>query len=270
MLTWGITSQIRRRVGIGRHGDVGNFLDYSGENAVQTIRNPNLEAYRRLGFTEVEGWCSPNLFPIMDFFDSLEFNKKGGVCEIGIHHGRFFILLNSLTQIEDRSFAVDVFENQNLNVDNSGRGSKDIFKRNLALYDTHHGRNTTLVHADSTDSAAIGHLCETVGRGSIRYFSIDGGHTAKHTINDLSLANLLTSNSGLVIVDDILNQHWLGVIEGVMKYLLAEPILVPIAIGHNKLFLAKLSYHARYFQAADQSPMKTKVVSFLGTNVVAL
>jgi hypothetical protein len=97
-----------------------------------------------------------------------------------------------------------------------------------------------------------------------------GGHSVRHTINDLQLANVLTSHAGVVFLDDILNYHWLGVIEGIVKYLLLEPTLVPFAIGHNKLLLCKLSYYDRYFKAMNAFALRTKIVTFLGTNLVAL
>jgi hypothetical protein len=137
--------------------------------------NVNLKKYQSDGFKSVEGWCSEGLFDIVDFLDSLNLNRSGGVCEIGVHHGKFFLLLNQVTDANERSFAVDVFDNQSLNIDNSGCGSAEIFKNNLALYDVHNGRNTELVYADSTDSRAASNLIERVGTGSLRFFSIDGG-----------------------------------------------------------------------------------------------
>ena len=72
--------------------------------------------------------------------------------------------------------------------------------------------------------------------------SIDGGHTAIHTMNDLKLASNLISNEGIVILDDILNHRWIGVLEGLVKFLQTTPTLVPVMMGHNKLYLVKLSY----------------------------
>jgi hypothetical protein len=70
-------------------------------------------------------------------------------------------------------------------------------------------------------------------------------------------------------LDDILNQHWLGVLEGAVKFLLSEPTLIPFAIGYNKLFLCKLSYYQQYFAAFEQFHLKQKIVPFLGNELVA-
>jgi hypothetical protein len=47
-------------------------------------------------------------------------NKNGGCMGIGVHLGKFFILLNQLINAEYKSFAVDIFSDQHLNIDKSG------------------------------------------------------------------------------------------------------------------------------------------------------
>src|ERR1700733_6099687 len=231
------------------------------------ITNAALKRYYENGFSKIEGWCSEQLFHTMDLFDSLPINKSGGICEIGVHHGKFYLLLNQVTSIETQSFAVDIFEEAALNIDHSGSGNRAIFTKNLAEFDVHQGRNTIIIKGDSTDSKL--QLEKTIGPGSLRFLSIDGGHTAEHTISDLKLANHLISNEGVVILDDILNGHWLGVIEGAVHFLLGRPTLVPFALGQNKLYLSKLSFQNYYFNILNESPLKTKIVPFFGHPLVA-
>jgi cephalosporin hydroxylase len=233
-----------------------------------TTVNNHLARYQQEGFVKVAGWCSDKLFQTVDLLAAMPLNQRGGVCEIGVHHGKFFILLNQVTDENAKSFAVDVFDLQHLNIDKSGGGRRDIFERNLAAYDRHRGRNTTIVQGDSTDPALD--LPQRIGPGTMRFVSVDGGHTAEHTINDLHLANCIVHNEGVVIVDDILNAHWLGVIEGVMLYLQARPTLVPFALGHNKLYMCKLSFHAAYLEAMSQCALATKQCLFFGHRLVAV
>lgn len=207
--------------------------------------NPYLKKYLENGFIQVEGWCEPELFDLINLFDSASINQKGGVCEIGVHHGKLFILLNQTTQPEFDSYAIDVFDDQKLNIDNSGCGSVQRFKENLSYHDRHGGTNTVIISGDSTDSGL--ELTKKIKPGSIRFFSIDGGHTATHTLNDLKIANELISNEGVVILDDILNHRWMGVIEGAVDFLGTRPTLVPFAMGHNKLYFCKFSYHSYYY-----------------------
>jgi hypothetical protein len=210
------------------------------------IKNENLKRYHENGFSKVEGWCEEELFYTIDLLSSLPINQHGGICEIGVHHGKLYILLNQIVDINYKSYAIDIFENQSLNIDGSGHGHRPTFEHNVFHYDVHQGRNTAIISGDSTDKKL--QLTNYIAPGSIRFFSIDGGHTAAHTINDLQIANECISNEGIVILDDIMNPWWSGVIEGLIKFLQISPTLVPVAMGHNKLYLSKISYQKYYIE----------------------
>ena len=230
--------------------------------------NINLENYKQNGFNNIEGWCLDELFTTIDFFNSLPINKKGGIAEIGIHHGKFFILLNSIVESNFNSYAIDIFENQNLNMDKSGKGNLHIFKDNLEKYDIHKGKNTIIIKGDSTDRSL--QLTKTIEPGSLRFISIDGGHTPAHVVNDLKIAEELISNEGVVIVDDILNHRWLGVYEGVVKYLQTSPTLIPIIMGHNKLYFVKMSYKDYYINNCQNINLPGKcILNFWGFNILS-
>ena len=207
--------------------------------------NQHLKKYLDFGFHQIEGWVETDLFDLIDLFDSMPINKNGGVCEIGVHHGRLFILLNQTTQPQFESYAIDLFGEQHLNIDNSGCGNAERFQEYLSKYDRHAGKNTVIISGDSTDSGL--ELTKRIKPGSIKFFSIDGGHTPTHTLNDLKIANELISNEGVVILDDILNHRWLGVIEGAVNFLQTRPTLVPFAMGHNKLYFCKFSHYNFYY-----------------------
>ena len=230
--------------------------------------NSNLQNYKQNGFNNIEGWCCDELFTTIDFFDSLPINKKGGIAEIGVHHGKLFTLLNSIVEPNFNSYAIDIFDNQTLNIDRSGNGNLQIFKNNLEKYDVHKGKNTIIISGDSTDTAL--QLTKTIQPGSLRFISIDGGHTAEHAFNDLKIAEQLISNEGIVIVDDILNHRWLGVYEGVIKYLQTNPTLVPIMMGHNKLYMAKMSYKDYYLGNCQNINLPGKCnLDFWGFNILS-
>ncbi|HYP82112.1 class I SAM-dependent methyltransferase [Variovorax sp.] len=230
----------------------------------------HLDRYISSGFNEVEGWCSSGLAEICKLIDTSQrthsVHLQAGVAEIGIHHGLFFILLNSLCEEDVTSWAIDVFENQALNVDQSGRGSREAFTRNLERFDRHNGRNVRVLECDST-TVRLRDLVTS----PIRIFSIDGGHTVEHTVSDLHAAQSVLHPEGVVILDDITNAHWLGVIEGCMHFLHSRTTLVPFAIGHNKLFLCNLSYAKRYGDLFRDSPFVAKEsVRFCGWDIVAM
>lgn len=233
------------------------------------MNNPHLERYYNDGFYRVEGYCTADLFHVIDLIDSSGINSKGGIGEIGVHHGHFYMLLNAVTESTEKSYAIDVFENQELNIDNSGKGSRFLFEANLKNLDRHAGENTVIIQGDSTDSALD--LVRTIGPGTLRYVSVDGGHTVEHTLNDLILAEQLVRNEGVVILDDIMHYCWIGVIEGAIKYLSRNPTLVPFAIGHNKLFLCKLPYYKKYLELFKNSSLSTNWPQrFVGHEIVTL
>lgn len=228
--------------------------------------NENLQRYQTEGFAQVEGWCADALFQTMDLMDSAPWNKSGGCAEIGVHHGKLYILLNQVIDRRATSFAIDVFERQDLNVDRSGAGSLERFRENLAKYDAHRGANTKIIQGDSTDYA-LG-LRETIGYGQLRFLSIDGGHTAEHVLSDLTLAKDIISHEGVVIVDDAVHHHWLGVIEGIACFLMTRPTLVPFAVGHNKMYFCKTAFRDRYITLLYS--LKVKIGTFFGHRLLVL
>lgn len=231
------------------------------------LKNPYLQKYHDTGFYRIDGYCMGECFHVVDQIDASGINNNGGICEIGVHHGRFYMLLNSTTELGEKSFAVDVFENQELNIDNSGNGSRFYFEDNLKNLDKHAGANTNIIAGDSTDSALD--LINTIGPGTMRYVSIDGGHTVEHTLNDLKIAEKIVKNNGVVILDDIMHYCWLGVIEASVKYLSQNPTLVPFAIGYNKLWMCKLSYHKKYLELFKSSNISRNwPQKFLGYEIV--
>ena len=106
-------------------------------------------------------------------------------------------------------------------------------------------------------------------------FSIDGGHTPEHVVNDYEIASQVTHPAGFIIVDDVLNAGWPGVIEGVARlFLFGRPKFVPLCIGMNKLVSTGLAYHKEYLQFAKQECFPSRGIShrtarLFGYDVVA-
>jgi hypothetical protein len=220
----------------------------------------------------VEGWVNDHAFGFLDVIydalNSLDRPVRGGVLEIGVHHGKFFIALNALVEDDNAtSLALDLFENQDLNIDFSGRGNREHFEANLAKFDRHSGKNVVIHSADSTAASAADLLSKA---GNLfKVISVDGGHTAELTIADIMLANAVMHPQGFVIVDDILNSHWLGVIDGVAVYLRSRPTLWPLAIGFNKLIMCRMSMYPAYFKFFKQRYIDAKITALCGYNIIA-
>jgi hypothetical protein len=159
---------------------------------------------------------------------------SGGIAEIGVHHGKSFLFLALAARPAERLVAIDLFERQELNTDQSGRGDRHRFHMNLRRFAP--GRTVEDITASSTE---LWQMENRLRLNGIRFLSIDGGHTRELTLNDLRLADALLDREGLCVVDDVLNPHWTGVISGIFEFFLNHPTLVPFAILPNKLALSR-------------------------------
>jgi hypothetical protein len=227
--------------------------------------NQYLKSYLENGFPNIIGFQEVPTFLFLDHLDASFPTKKGGALEIGVHHGQFFIALNSLTQENFKSYAIDVFDNKDLNVDQSGDGDLSIFLENLDRYDKHQGKNTVIIKGDSTDRS----IFENVEK--CHFISVDGGHTPEHVVNDLTVCSDIVTDNGVVIVDDYFNHWWPSVTEGIVKYLITTPTLVPFATSKNKMWMCKLSWKKKYLDIARSAPSFQKTnCRFFGHDLVDL
>src|SRR5512133_2585130 len=86
----------------------------------------------------VEGWFFPidaSLFGMIDAIQKRE-EITGDLFEIGVHHGKTAIVLARMAAPGEALGVCDVFEQQELNADSSGEGSRELFEKNMRL----HGR----------------------------------------------------------------------------------------------------------------------------------
>lgn len=206
--------------------------------------NRGFEIYRRLGTHLVDGWLASEVLEILEVLDSAQRSKgvSGAVAEIGVHHGRLFIGLKLLQQSNGHSVAIDLFGDQERNIDNSGKGDLGRFRRNVLRWSSLDG---LAIHEGDSTKLTADKLRELALTG-IRLFSVDGGHTDGIVFSDMNLAEVTLAQGGIVIADDVFNQEWPGVSTGTLRYLAEGGRLVPFAIGFNKVFFASQEYSDSY------------------------
>jgi hypothetical protein len=217
------------------------------ESTLGRTPEEGLRAYCETGQHQVQGWLEPLAVELISLLAQAQARAgvMGGVCEIGIHHGRLFILLQLLTS--GRAAAYDLFENQSDNVDGSGRGDKEAFLSNLRR----HGRDAEQVVVRSCNSLHLTPADVLADAGPVRIFSVDGGHTPEVTANDMALAEATLSPGGLLILDDYFNEQWPGVAEGATRYLISGASrLLPVCIGGNKFIFTNDTSSAANYRAA--------------------
>ncbi len=203
-----------------------------------------LASYLELGITAVEGWLSPTTAAMLAhvLVRQVQQGVGGDVCEIGVHHGKLFIVLANATVAGEAAVAVDVFDQQEKNIDQSGRGDRAVFEGHVAAYAP--GAALHVIQGSSLDL----HTPEFLAK-RFRFVSIDGGHTAAAAENDLWLAQHTLTDGGIVALDDILSAHWTGVLTGLVRYRAGGGTLVPFALVPNKLLLAQSPRSAEHWRA---------------------
>jgi hypothetical protein len=205
--------------------------------------------YRTVGQKFVEGLVEKEVFDVVDVLNSVQRAGRvsGAMAEIGVHRGKFLIGLHLLRQEQERSVAIDLFEDQHLNVDKSGKGDLRIFLRNVSRRAS---TERLVIHrGDSTE--LDGNAVRRLAGSSVRLFSVDGGHTEQIVFSDMKVAEAALAEGGVLIADDVFNPRWPGVVIGTARYLLDAPRLAPFAIGFNKVFFSQVEYCQTYRSAID-------------------
>jgi hypothetical protein len=194
---------------------------------------------------KIKGWLSEidNVIIETILVHQNKIDIRGGTAEIGLHHGKSFIPLCLHLKSGERAYGVDLFDNQELNLDSSGNGSKDRVIKNLALFGIE--QNHYVLDGRSSGQVKAQDIQERAGK--IRFFSIDGGHWEEIVRNDLELASKLLVDGGVIAIDDYLRPDWPGVASGFHEWYRKNKSEYQIfAIGFNKAYLCKPNYICTY------------------------
>ena len=207
----------------------------------------------RENYLKIEGWFEQGALTSTTLVASLQEIKqiRGGFAEIGVHHGGFFIALALLRRMGENALAIDVFEDQQHNIDQSGYGDREILIENL----NHFVGSCDDIGVLKMDSLLLNpdKLIAELGE-KVRIFSVDGCHTKEHTLNDIVLASKVLVPGGVITVDDITNADWPGVKQGVDAFFNTEDggNFRPFACTDNKLFVTENEFYNFYFQGLKE------------------
>jgi len=208
---------------------------------------------------EVEGWLDDTAARVTARLlrQQVAMGLAGNVLEIGVHHGRYFLVLATGLAANESGIAIDIFDNQHLNISQSGRGDRRIFESNVARFAPH--VPVEIVQAESTQ-LSDDFIHEHAG---MRFISIDGGHDSETTCSDLWLAERLTLDGGIVALDDIYRPDWSGVTAGLARYFEEGGRLIPFALIPNKLLLTTDSDWTERYRSTLQEHFPTHSVEFV-------
>ena len=166
--------------------------DSSGVMALETVR----------------GFFEPGLLPALHCLDTHQkkIGTLGSVGEIGVYHGRSFVPLALLRRESEVAVAVDCFDEQQYNQDESGVGSEAAFNETLRRFGC--TQDVRVLSCDSTSLTPDELLAAACA--PFRLLSVDGSHTEEAVIADLALASAVLADGGVVILDDAVNPDWPG------------------------------------------------------------
>jgi Methyltransferase domain len=217
---------------------------------------PNFNRYRAIGQRFVTGFLQPEILSVLDVLNAAQRTKQvsGAVAEIGVHHGKLFIGLRLLQRPGQKSVAIDIFGDQELNVDGSGHGDYEKFANNVKLWSS---LDDVVVHQGDSTKLEPAKLRELAG-GEIRLFSVDGGHTDEIVYSDMKLAEATLADGGIVIADDVFNEYWPGVATGTLRYLADGAKVAPFLIGFNKVFFTQPE-HSEFYRGTVESALAGKL-----------
>jgi hypothetical protein len=227
---------------------------------------PTFNRYRAIGQRFVTGFLQPEILTVLDALNAAQRTKQvsGAAAEIGVHHGKLFIGLRLLQRPGEKSVAIDIFGDQELNVDGSGHGDYEKFENNVKLWSS---MDDVVVHQGDSTKLEPAKLRELAG-GDIRFFSVDGGHTDEIVYSDMKLAEATLTEGGIVIADDVFNEYWPGVATGTLRYLSDGAKLAPFLIGFNKVFFTHAEY-SEFYRGEVESALSGKLLLATATSEFA-
>ena len=214
--------------------------------------NDRLWDYLRYGKRSVNGWLQRVDAEIFGSILAFQYQQGiGGSCvEIGIHHGKSFIPLCMALREDELALCIDIFGDQSINLDSSGRGDLASFKSNLDKF--HIDSSRVRVFKGSSEDVKPDYVLQEVG--PVRFFSVDGGHWKSIVQNDLRLAESTLAAGGIIALDDYCRAEWPDVTYGYSLWQeQSESDVIPFAVGSNKLFLCRRD-HAPAYRAALRTP----------------
>ncbi|HKT20804.1 MAG TPA: class I SAM-dependent methyltransferase [Stellaceae bacterium] len=238
---------------------------------MKSQQNAALARYVSRGRKSIDGWFARTDAEIFRavLLGQSACNLAGSAVEIGAHHGRSLVAICLGLSGAEKAYCIDIFEQQQLNRDRSGRGDRAILESNLARFGVDAGR--VVIDPRSSQTVKPDDVLNQVGPA--RLFSIDGGHWQEIVESDLRLAEATIAAHGVIALDDFLRVGWPNVTAGYFAwYGSRRKPLVPFAMGFNKLYLCHEGHVAFYQELLASDPFLrffvTQRVDYLGHDVL--
>lgn len=199
----------------------------------------------------IAGWFGRTDFELFREFLQAQsrLNIDGAVTEIGVHHGKSFAALATFGGASPL-YAIDPFDDQSGNIDNSGKGDKQRFLDVLKRFSIN--RDRVVIDERLSNDVSPQDILNSVG--SVRFFHIDGGHHLDAVQSDIRLAVDTLSDGGVIAIDDMFRPEWPEVSMGAFaSEALRAGDFVCFCIGFNKAYFCKRTHVEIYQKELQKS-----------------
>ena len=188
---------------------------------------------------------------------------SGDFAEIGVLEGVYIHQLYSYLTKDEVCIAIDPYSEY-----------PELKNRVEADFNTRYGTGNRVKFLFESSLGVSQKMLVKAGSPGIRFFSIDGNHSEKYVLNDLTLAAKTLVKGGIVAIDDYFDPYSPGVSIGMTRYFLErnEGRLVVLISGGNKVFLTTkneyLVYRLLFEKFTDIENSKTNQnVEWFGSSV---
>ena len=232
------------------------------------LSQDNFQQYLETGSRKVQGYLQSgaasliwSLFDIQD-----ELGVTGNIAEIGVYHGKLFILLCHGLNQGEKAFAIDLFDSepeiQGIKTEEDRqRFSADNLKRHLQ--ENSIGEDIAQLVTANSRNLTPDDLERHFGGTNIRLFSVDGDHSKEGVYHDLNLAAASMANGGVVLIDDLFNTLCPSQTEAIIDFFREdnhdlEPVAIaasngPITTGKTHCSEKRICHHLQSLSSASQS-----------------
>jgi predicted O-methyltransferase YrrM len=211
----------------------------------------------------VRGYLGPEAIYLLAMLDEIQraHSVAGSFFEIGTFEGKSLLLLAAIKR-----------DHEQLGFCEASAEYLQSAERNLRRY----------ASAKVADSVrAFGKFSSQLTRDDLappcRMIHIDGSHESADVKGDLHLAESTIDDRGVVIMDDVFNETYPGVVDGLYNFHAASSgALTPVVQGFGKTILCRAAARSMYFDWFTErnwsgflapKHFPTRITQFLGQDV---
>ncbi len=199
---------------------------------------------------KMNGWFSPASHGLFSFF--LDFqnqqNISGNLGEVGVWEGKSASVICNYCKEEETVVLIDPILSQN----------KDVILNNINTVSSKVSKKIVFCNIVSEKFESLQR--ELHLEKSLRFFHIDGCHTATNVYSDLELADKLLTNDAVLVVDDFFNPIYPQITEALYRYLFINPYKFRLFLGaFNKAYLCRAGAYQKYYSYCMENLQKNMV-----------